>query len=374
MIETDKIILAELASMLAAGHTLSAQQEEVLTDLLEKYPAGQAYLRDIVEKGMVNSPVDLTNINTHREWQRFQSNVSKEERKIIAFRSRWKIYTSVGAAVIAVLLMGTLWLTRSTQPDYIVEDKIYGQKNDVLPNDEQAIFEVDGKLYRRLGKDSIGKHPTSPQKGNPKHKIITPIRSSYSIVLFDGTRVWLSPESEVEYLSAFSSHERKVKLKGEAFFEVAKDVKRPFIVEVDGLEIRALGTAFSVKNYDNIDPRVLLTEGRLQLTAAHSETIIDAGYEAGLLDGVLHAEPSTHLEDAFGIKDGFFNFNNKDIGGILSEIKRWYGVELEMDRKVEPKKYSGSIERNVTLGRVCAVLKDLTGYQYIIDGNKLIVK
>lgn len=374
MIETDKIIFAELASMLVAGDSLNAEQEELLSSLLEKYPAGKAYLQHIVEKGAIETPVDLRNIDSDNEWERFQTAVSKEVKPSAVFQSYWKMYTSVAAALVAVLLLGLWWYTSSEQLSYIVEDKVYGQKNDVLPNDEQAIFEVDGKLFQRLGRKELGQRPSTPDAGNRRHKIITPTRSSYSIVLLDGTKVWLSPESEVEYSAAFSSAERRIRLKGEAFFEVAKDTERPFIVEVDGLQVRALGTAFSVNNYDNKEPQVLLTEGRLQLTAEHGEAVIEAGYQADVIEGKLHAGVSSHLEDALGIKDGFFNFNNKDIETILEEVKRWYGVDLDVERKLEQKRYSGSIERNVTLGRVCAVLKDLTGYQYLIDGNKLIVR
>lgn len=374
MIETDKIVFAELASLLAAGQLLNAQQEIMLSHLLEKYPNGHIYLRNIIEEGKIETPVDPRKINVYAEWERFNSNILINADNPVGTKYPWKIYASVAAVVTCVLLVAVLWFTRSGRPDYIVEDKLYGQKNDILPNDEHAIFEVDGKVFKKLGPDDVGKLLDSANKVGRRHKVITPTRSSYAIVLFDGSKVWLGPESEVEYLSTFSSNERKVRLKGEAFFEVAKDASRPFIVEVEGLEIQALGTAFSVKNYSKEEPQVLLTEGRLQLTTPDSKSIIEAGYQADVVAGKLHTGVSAHLEDALGIKQGFFNFNNKDIETILGEIKRWYGVSLEINRVVETKRYSGSIERNVTLAKVCAVLKDLTGYRYIIDGDKLIVK
>lgn len=374
MIETDKLVFAELASMLATGQTLDTQQEAILAQLLEKYPNGHIYLRDIIENGEIETPVDPRKIDVYAEWERFNSSTLINTDNSTVYKYPWKIYATVAAAVVCVLLTTVLWFSSDRQPGYIVEDKLYGQKNDILPNDEQAIFEVEGKLFKKLGAEDFGKLPDSTNKVSRRHKVITPIRSSYAIILFDGSKVWLSPESEVAYLSTFSSNERKVRLRGEAFFEVAKDVNRPFIVEVEGLEIRALGTAFSVKNYNKEEPQVLLTEGRLQLATQGSKSIIEAGFQADVVAGKLHTGVSTHLEDALGIKEGFFNFNNKDIRTILDEIKRWYGVRLEIEREVDLKRYSGSIERNVTLAKVCAVLKDLTGYRYIIDGDKLTVK
>ncbi len=374
MIESDKIVLAELASLLAAGHRLDDEQERILSGLLAKYPDGHTYLRGIIESGVVETPINPLEIDLYKEWNDFQSRRGNVERTEAMPRYSWARLAAVAAVFIGVLVLGILWFAKDDSRAYIIEDKLYGQKNDILPTDQRARFEVDDKFVKQLVGEDSGKMPYGAGTGNRRYRVITPIRSSYSITLFDGSKVWLSPESEVEYLSAFSEKERRVKLNGEAFFEVAKDASKPFIVEVNGLEIRALGTAFSVRNYNVDAPQVVLTEGRLLLNANNGEAILEAGYQAGVLNGKLKSEVATHLEDALSIKDGFFNFNNKDIQTILEEINRWYGVELQVNRELGTKKYTGSIERNVTLAKVCSVLKDLTGYQYLIEADRLIVK
>ncbi|TDQ75416.1 FecR family protein [Sphingobacterium yanglingense] len=372
MIENDKIVLAELASLLAAGHILNDEQELLLSGLLIQYPEARTYLRNVIESGRIETPIDLLKLEIDKEWSVFQSRVVAQNVPVVKYN--WIRWGTVAALLIAVSVIGVLWFAKSDKPAYIVEDTVYGQKNDILPTDAQARFEVDDKFVKQLGIEDVGKSPGTANTNNRRYRIITPIRSSYSLKLSDGTKVWLSPESKVEYLSAFSKTERRVKVKGEAFFEVAKDAAKPFIVEVDGLEIKALGTAFSIRNYTEDAPQVVLTEGRLQLNTQTAQAVLEAGYQAGIVNGTLKAEESTLLEDALAIKDGFFNFNNKDIKTILREINRWYGVKLQVDRTLDTKKYTGSIERNVTLAKVCSVLKDLTGYQYLIEEDRLIVK
>ncbi|MDR2284720.1 MAG: FecR domain-containing protein [Sphingobacterium sp.] len=374
MIENDKIVLAELASLLASGQVLNDEQEHVLSGLLVKYPEAHAYLQHVIESGTIETPINTLKLEIDKEWTDFQSRATVVTDNVPVVKYNWRRWSAVAALLVALSVVGILWFTKDDKPAYIVEDMVYGQKNDVLPTNEQARFEVDDKFVKQLGMEDLGKSPGTTDTNNRRYRVITPIRSSYSIKLSDGSKVWLSPESKVEYLSAFSASERRVKLQGEAFFEVAKDPAKPFIVEVDGLEIKALGTAFSVRNYTEDAPQVVLTEGRLQLNTQTAETVLEAGYQADIVNGRLRAEESMLLEDALAIKDGFFNFNNKDIKTILGEINRWYGVKLQVDRPLDTKKYTGSIERNVTLGKVCSVLKDLTGYQYLIEEDRLIVK
>ena len=69
------------------------------------------------------------------------------------------------------------------------------------------------------------------------------------LVLPDGSKVWLNSETKLTYPKSFTAVNREVKLEGEAFFEVVKDAKRPFIVHTSGIDIRVLGTAFNVKSY-----------------------------------------------------------------------------------------------------------------------------
>lgn len=373
MIENDKIVFAELASLLVSGRQLDMEQEKVLENLLIRYPSARTYLLSIVEKGTIESSLDLRKIDIEVEWEKFQTiNVHHSKRKIIS-KIGTKNLLKIVACLFFAAFLSLLIYTRNSSPKYIVADTVFGQKNDILPAEEVALFEVDGRSVENLDqitREVVGNNP----KNNLKCRVVTPARAYYNVVLSDGTKVWLSPESEFTYTSLFSTHERRVHLKGEAYFDIAKDKERPFIVDVNGMEIKALGTEFAVNTLKEGKPKVILTEGALSIKNNKDKTTINAGYQASLVNGTLKSELAEDLDGALSIKNGLLSFNNKDLETILDDIRRWYGVEVEIERKLDPKKYAGDIQRNVTLAKLCAVLKDLTGYLYVIDGKKLIIK
>lgn len=82
------------------------------------------------------------------------------------------------------------------------------------------------------------------------NQLIIPKRTFYHLVLSDGTKVWLNADSKIKYPVSFGQDKREVSLRGEGYFEVAKDSTRPFIVSTDKMDVRVLGTTFDVNTYE----------------------------------------------------------------------------------------------------------------------------
>ncbi len=161
-------------------------------------------------------------------------------------------------------------------------------------------------------------------------------------------------------------------LKGEAYFEVAKDARRPFIVETNHINIQAIGTAFNVNSY-HANTRVSLTEGKLKVSNDENEIYMNAGSETEIVDKKLKTFPLASKAEATAFKDGYFYFKNKDMQQIVDELSRWYGIQVDCKIPLNNERYEGSMKRDVTLEELCNVLKDLTGYKLTIDNDKLIV-
>ena len=104
-----------------------------------------------------------------------------------------------------------------------------------------------------------------------------PRGQDYHLTLADGTQVWMNAESRLEFPDRFNGNTREVRLKGEAYFEVKKDAKRPFVVHTDYLTTRVLGTAFNVRAYSRRDASVTLVSGRVQV---NSGDLIESGENA----------------------------------------------------------------------------------------------
>ncbi len=206
------------------------------------------------------------------------------------------------------------------------------------------------------------------------HKLEVPRGGTYHIQLADGTKVWLNADSELEFPSAFPGNERNVTVKGEAYFEVAKDATRPFKVHVEGTEVEALGTAFNINTHlHGQKVKTILTEGRVKVSEGGNNKIINAGYETISGQGDIQIRIAD-MEEALSWRDGYFYFNSKDLADILGEVARWYKVDIDMQIQPSKERYVGGIKRSESIAAVCKTLSDLTAYRFVIEHNKLIVK
>lgn len=384
MINQDRIVLAELAASLAKGQTLTKSEEEQLNQLLIKYPESRDIILNMIEDQQVVLDFNPHLTNVEQEWNEFHHLIRdgiQEERKVYP----WKRIISIAALLLSIGIGSAIWWKNNQEPSYLIKTNQFGQHTDILPGTSFAKLEVVGEGSYELkesfnfnegvnGELSYSQNLKSEEKGkNHIHRLNIPKRSYYSLVLSDGSKVWLNSESELEYLASFSTKERRVKLKGEGYFEIAKDPERPFIVETNLMEVRAVGTAFSVKSYTD-EPKVILTEGKIEVTSNRSKIALVAGQKVELLDTLLQMDKSENEEEALSIKEGYFNFNEKNIQEILDDIRRWYGVDLVIKRPLGAKKYMGGIDRNVTLGELCVLLKKLTNFDYVIEDEKLIIQ
>lgn len=391
MIETDKILLAELIALLLKDGELPSDKENQLKNLLQKYPSARDSLSRRLSQTDIYVPFDLRTTDVKQEWLITQRKFTAKEtilqsrKKYLFLNKPW--YKAIGIAAALLLVLTLLWQRQQQEKpiNYLIPDKIYGHKNDVLPGGAGAVLKIEGKEEIRLTekkaiqyfaqgielKEGRLIYPASLAE-NLKNTLIVPKRSTMVLTLSDGTKVWVNAASELSYKANFDKKERRVTLKGEAYFEVAKDAHRPFIVETNHINIQAIGTAFNVNSY-HANTRVSLTEGKLKVSNDENEIYMNAGSETEIVDKKLKTFPLASKAEATAFKDGYFYFKNKDMQQILDELSRWYGIQVDCKIPLNNERYEGSMKRDVTLAELCNVLKDLTGYKLTIDNDKLIV-
>lgn len=164
-----------------------------------------------------------------------------------------------------------------------------------------------------------------------------PIGQKVKMYLPDGTIVWLNSATTLEYDSSYNQSDRKIKLEGEAFFEVAEDKNKPFVVESGNLMTTALGTSFNINAYpDNENIGVSLVSGKVKVENINNdqekEVILQPGYE------LIHdVESSQYLERAYkpidvvGWKDGILSFKRAGYKETIKKLERWFGVEIKTE-------------------------------------------
>lgn len=165
------------------------------------------------------------------------------------------------------------------------------------------------------------------------HLLSTPRGKTFEVVLEDGSKIWLNADSRLEYPSRFVGNKRVVKLYGEAYFQISKDEKRPFIVDTDGLQTIVLGTEFNVRNYKKENSHVTLIEGSVKVNNTDNEhsVVLSPGENVRILEdgslGVKEVDVDTYIY----WRDGYFYFDNMTFADIMQDIGRWYNVNVVFD-------------------------------------------
>lgn len=203
----------------------------------------------------------------------------------------------------------------------------------------------------------------------------TPRGGMYQVTLSEGTKVWLNADSRLTYPSSLDkSAKRLVKLVGEAYFEVAKDKIRPFIVESAGQKVEVLGTHFNVNSY--IDQGATITtliEGSVRVLSSGNfqKSIVLRPQQQSMLSNEIFTVSESKLNATSWIKDKF-SFYDSPLQDVMKQLARWYDVEVLYPNGVPVRKFTGDINRNVNLSEVLGLFK-FSGVQFNIEGRKIIV-
>jgi len=187
--------------------------------------------------------------------------------------------------------------------------------------------------------------------------------------------VWVNAESELRYPVQFSGTERKVYLKGEAYFAVTKQVTKPFIVCLDQAEITVLGTEFNVRNYENEAIATTLVKGSVSVTdnSNISECRLRPGQQAVLEKGgitVREVEPIHFV----AWKDGFFVYQDKKLDDILNELARWYDFTFSYrNNELKDLVLTAKLKKFDRVDRIFRILTETGKLGFTTQGKEVIV-
>lgn len=208
-------------------------------------------------------------------------------------------------------------------------------------------------------------------------EIIVPKGQVNQVFLADGTRIWVNSETQLTVPDIFTDEERVVQLNGEAYFEVAKDSKRPFRVKLNGQQIEVLGTSFNVKAYNNSDEiETTLETGSIRLKTGNHITLLTPG-EQCLYDRSLNKLILSKVDPySFSAwKDGRFEFQNEELLEVFKIVERWYDVEIVADEKYfKHMHFSGVIKRNKDARHFIEMLNLSVPLTYEIKADKIYLK
>ena len=315
-------------------------------------------------------------VDVDLKWKSFKKRQQQRKRNI-------RVGVAVAASV-CLLITSVLWLWLGTLGEERVVLAEQGQQNNVclvlstgevvdISNVGQDEVKLDKgtKLYEGNRLEYV--QPDSLHKQELEfNQLIIPKGTFYHLVLSDGTKVWLNADSKIKYPVSFGQDKREVSLRGEGYFEVAKDSSRPFIVSTDKMDVKVLGTTFDVNTYEDEGKSfVVLVEGLVEVSAGKGESrIITPGYMAEVnmhdVQAKIHVS-KCDTEHYIAWKSGNFSFRNASLTEILKRVSRYYDVTVIREQVFEEEYYTGDVSSDVSLESLLAVIESSTSVSFKVE-------
>ena len=303
---------------------------------------------------------------------------------------RFKIWRYIAATAAIILMASTVlvyyYLERSPETahytvstDEIVPGKIgatltlaNGKKIKLSDITEgQLAHEAGVMITKSADGHLVYEIKESGNEGNQFNTLSTAKGETYQVHLPDGSLVWLNAASSLTYpVNLMQLGKRSVKLVGEAYFEIASNPTKPFVVESKGQDIEVLGTKFNVNAYPNDQTTTTtLFSGSVRLNKKH---MLRPGYKAILNNNVITIEEAD-LQAEIDWKNGRFTFSGRDFKSLMHQIERWYNVEVVYDYNPVNLRIAGGVSRFESLKDLLDLIEETGDVRFKIEGRRVIV-
>lgn len=299
----------------------------------------------------------------------------------------WKYWIAAAALLIGVGLVSMYYIISKQEINTSQLTSIYG--SDVLPPNasKATLILSDG---REIPLDStsagiqIGGEAISYQNGAVISKtekvsyatLHVPNGGIYSLTLPDGSKVVLNAGSAITYPLRFDDSIRLVKLIGEAYFEVAKDLKHPFKVETtDRQLLTVLGTHFNIKSYTGEITETTLLEGKVALSSnvTDAKAILKPGQQSKF-DKDRFETKNVNAEESIAWSKNLFVFNHMTLGQIFKELERYYNVEISYPKSLSNEQFMMEIPKDRKLSEILETISTFEKVTFRIEGRRITVK
>lgn len=321
---------------------------------------------------------------------------SKEEESVIEMptrKSNYRKYISIAASI--VVLLGIGFFYKQNMADKPVEQKFDFKSSDIVlqlengetqiisENNSSQVKDAKGNIVGNQNGDKLVYDNTADPEKLVYNTIKIPYGKKFRLQLSDGTFVHLNSGTTLKYPVKFIAGEnRQVFLDGEAFFDVAKDKKHPFIVNADELNVRVLGTHFNVSNYPE-DPLtdVVLVEGSVGMYQSNQEfdaaknTILKPGFKGSFNKENAKISTKAVLTDIYtSWINGGLTFRNMTFKNIITKLERRYNVTIiNKNEKLANEKFNASFKEE-SIENVMSYFNEIHGIHYTIKNNQILIK
>ena len=203
--------------------------------------------------------------------------------------------------------------------------------------------------------------------------IYIPRGGEYKLTLIDGTKVHLNSDSKLTFPSRFTGNSRDVELTGEAYFEVAHDEGKPFIVHIGNVSVKQYGTRFNINAYTGKSKTITLVEGSIGVTSGNNECRLTPGRQA-CVSGDEMKVCNADVDAVMGWTEGMFKFDGESLSEIASTLSRWYNVDVCVDASLSNCCFTGSLSRESSLRDILEAICEITNTSISVNDNTIKIK
>jgi ferric-dicitrate binding protein FerR (iron transport regulator) len=216
---------------------------------------------------------------------------------------------------------------------------------------------------------------TESLKSQQYNTIIVPPGQRINVLLSDNTNVWLNANTTFRYPSKFARKNREVFLDGEAWFDVSKNKKKPFIVKTEQGEVRVTGTTFNLEAYSEYKNFVTsLFEGSVDIYQNNAKLATLKPNQKGMLQNDRYFISTIDNTDEYLWRDGLIAFNNMKLEDILFELEKYFDIQIEVNTKKLPQhRYTGKFRQADGVDYALRVLQKSIHFSYNRDDEKQII-
>lgn len=355
---------------------LKAVEEEVIS--LHDYKLARYYILSVQVR-----PETISLEETYDLWSSIE--VANKE-NIRNKKKRLVLYLSAAAGTAALLAL--MLVVRTLSPADISEGIVVMDIGSIQPP-EQATADIQlilagNEAISLEGKEAeIAYHTNgiainneattfsnAPTDQSHYNQLVVPFGKRSMLTLEEGTKIWVNAGTRIVHPVTFHAKQREIYIDGEAYLEVAKDAKRPFIVKTREMSVRVLGTAFNIMAYEkDTIQNVVLVEGSVQVHSSGKKETILSPNEMFLFANGKQEIKEVNIEDYISWKNGIYQYESEYLGTIMQRLSRYYGEEIVCSLSASRLPCSGKLDLKEDLRQVLNGITHTVPVTYSYDGQ-----
>lgn len=240
-----------------------------------------------------------------------------------------------------------------------------GQNTTIAYNQEGSILVNSQPLIHK------NKKGIAAEEHIELNQLIVPAGKKSSLILPDGSQLYINAGTRVIYPTVFNEKERYIYVEGEAYLDVFHNDEQPFIVKTKKMDVQVLGTSFNVKAYKDEDEEfVVLVSGSVKIKAAGKKPVLMEPNHLFFCNSSKSGLREVDVSNYILWKDNILKFESEAVNMILNQLSRYYGIEIIYPAALSEIKCSGKLDLKDNIQKVLEGLSKVAPISYKEENGK----